>query len=295
MPDTSPSPAKASLARGIAYQILSMVFITIGASLAKLIFPVIGAENTTMLRLSLATLLLWCMWHPWRHPPKDKKAWFYIALYGATLGVMNFLFYLAVERIPLGIAIALEFMGPLSLALFKSRHFLDILWFLFAAMGVALLLLTKNLSLNVDILGVLFALGAAVCWAIYIITGKMAGEDRHAGSTVAWGTAIGALLIAPFIFLTNDPIIFTPKVILVVLGVGLFSSALPHSLEMIALRIVPSKLYGILTSLGPIIGAFAGIIFLSESLTLLQWFGIISIVIASTGSTLFYKKQSASL
>lgn len=274
---------------GVMCMILSMVSITTGATLAKIVFPVIGPELTTLLRLGLAAAVLAVLFRPWRHHPSRKEL-MCILPYGATLGAMNLLFYFSIARIPLGIALALEFMGPLAVALYGMRQRQDLAWVLFAVTGVALLLPITDLSANVDPLGGALALGAGVFWGAYILTGRrlaLIGKENgmRGGVMVAWGMLSAALAVAPVGLIAGNVAQMDARLWMQVFGVAVLSSAIPYSLEMVALKQLPTKIFGILTSLEPVIGAVSGFLFLSEHLSAMQALAIGLIVIASAGST----------
>lgn len=273
----------------VFYLILAMVSITSGASLAKSIFPAIGPEMTTVLRLSFAAIMLSLLFRTWKWIPRRRqiKPFLY---YGVSLGMMNMLFYLAIARIPLGIAIALEFTGPLAVALYGTRHWRDLIWLAFAVAGITLLLPLTEVSAHLDPTGVALALFAGFFWALYIFAGKHAGgsghdHGMHSGITVAWGMCIAALISMPVGFASGNSALITGYVALMALGVALLSSAIPYSLEMIALKKLPTKTYGILTSIEPAIGVLSGFVFLSERISGLQLLAIACIVVASIGST----------
>jgi len=269
--------------------ILSMVSITSGASLAKSIFPVIGPALTTALRLGLAAVVLTILFRPWQHHPTREELK-RILPYGASLAAMNLLFYLSIARLPLGIALALEFTGPLAVALYGMRQRQDLVWVLFAVTGVALLLPITDLSAPLDPLGIILALGAGVFWGTYILTGRrlaLVGQENgmRGGIMVAWGMLAASLVVAPVGLIASSAVQMDARLWMQALGVAVLSSAVPYSLEMVALKQLPTQLFGILTSLEPVVGAISGFLFISERLSWLQALAIGLIVIASAGST----------
>jgi inner membrane transporter RhtA len=195
---------------------------------------------------------------------------------------MNFFFYLALSYIPLGITMALEFTGPLGVALFASRRPVDFVWVLLAALGLIALLPLGLGGQPLSAAGVAYALGAGACWALYIIFGRRAGT-AHGGQITALGTVIGALMIVPIGF-AHSGAHFSLSILPAAVGVAVLSSALPYSLEMFAMPRIATRTFGVLMSLNPALGAVAGLMFLGEMLSLLQWTAIASIVIASAGS-----------
>ena len=180
----------------VALLVISMLSIQCSASLAKSVFPIIGPEATTALRLMFAALVLLPVMRPWR-AKLTRKQWLPIILYGLSTGVMNMCFYQAISRIPLGVGVALEFTGPLAIAMLGSRRLIDFLWIALAVGGLLLLLPIHEFSGNLDPVGVAFALGAGFCWAMYIFFGKRAG-NAGGGASVSLGMIVGACAILPF-------------------------------------------------------------------------------------------------
>ncbi|MFM4770959.1 EamA family transporter [Aeromonas caviae] len=263
--------------------LLAMLSITLGASLAKSLFPLLGAAGTTLFRLGCATLLLSLVFRIWR-VPLDRRTLLGAIPYGLSLGAMNLLFYLAIARIPLGVALAIEFIGPLTVALLSSRHRADFIWLILAIAGLLLLLPLRATQQAIDPLGAALALGAGLFWGLYMLTGKRAGALLGAQAP-ALGMWVGTLLVLPFGLEGAIEASFTVPVILTIIGVGLLSSAIPYSLEMFALRRLPLKSYGILTSGEPAMGALMGLVWLGEQLPPSQWLGIAAIIAASMGTT----------
>ncbi len=263
--------------------LLAMLSITLGASLAKSLFPLLGAAGTTLFRLGCAALLLSLVFRIWR-APLDRRPLLGAIPYGLSLGAMNLLFYLAIARIPLGVALAIEFIGPLTVALISSRHRADFIWLILAIAGLLLLLPLRATQQAIDPLGAALALGAGLFWGLYMLTGKRAGALLGAQAP-ALGMWVGTLLVLPFGLEGAIEASFTVPVILTIIGVGLLSSAIPYSLEMFALRRLPLKSYGILTSGEPAMGALMGLMLLGEQLPPSQWLGIAAIIAASMGTT----------
>lgn len=271
--------------------LLSMLSIQSGASLAKSLFPVIGAPAVTALRLLLGTLILFFIFKPWRLK-FTRKSIMPLFLYGLSLGAMNYLFYLALETIPLGIAVALEFTGPLAVAMFSSRRAIDFLWIILVIAGLGLLLPIGDNIHGLDPLGILYALGAGVGWALYIVFGQRAGKG-YGAATVSIGSLVAAFIFVPIGMLQSSPdIMFSWSILPVALAIAILSTAFPYTLEMIALTHLPAKTFGTLMSLEPCMGAFIGIIFLHEHLTLIQWIALAFIVLASIGSTATMKNKT---
>ena len=270
--------------------LVAMCSIQGGASLAKSLFPLVGAPGVTALRIALGTIILVVIFKPWRlRFTREQRL--PLLMYGLSLGAMNYMFYLAIQTVPLGIAVALEFVGPLSVALFGSRRAIDFLWVILAVVGLWYLLpLGDNVS-HVDLTGAAFALGAGACWAIYIISGQKAGEE-HGPATVAMGSLIAAIVFVPLGAFQAGELLWHWSILPVGLAVALLSTALPYSLEMIALTRIPTRTFGTLMSMEPAVAAMSGMGFLGETLNLQQTIALMCIIIASVGSTLTLRKES---
>jgi inner membrane transporter RhtA len=225
---------------------------------------------------------------PWRRLA-GRRDWASLWGYGLTLGIMNLCFYMALRTIPLGIAVALEFLGPLAIALFGSRRLLDLLWVGLVVAGLALLLPYSTHTQALDTVGVLFALGAAVGWATYILLGRRAGA-AFGNDAVALGSAIGALVAVPVGVMYAGSALFTLAALPLAIGVAILSSALPYSLEMLALTRLPARTVGILVSVEPAMGALLGLMFLDEHLSAFQWLAIAAIIAASIGAVFSARK-----
>ncbi|MEQ0236498.1 threonine/homoserine exporter RhtA [Klebsiella sp. CN_Kp116] len=270
--------------------LIAMISIQSGASLAKSLFPLVGAPGVTALRLALGTLILVVIFKPWRlrFAPEQRLP---LLLYGLSLGAMNYLFYLSIQRIPLGVAVALEFTGPLAVALFGSRRPLDFVWVALAVLGLWFLLPLGQSVAQIDPVGALLALGAGACWAVYILTGQRAGEE-HGPATVAMGSLIAAVVFVPMGMIQASDTLFHWGLLLPGLGIAILSTALPYSLEMVALTRMPSKTFGTLMSMEPALAALSGMVFLGETLTATQTLALGAIILASMGSTLTMRRET---
>ncbi|ELY6273562.1 threonine/homoserine exporter RhtA [Cronobacter muytjensii] len=270
--------------------IIAMASIQSGASLAKSLFPLVGAPGVTALRLALGTLILAVVFKPWRLRFTRSQR-MPLLIYGLALGAMNYLFYLSIRTVPLGIAVALEFTGPLAVALFGSRRPVDFLWVILAVLGLWFLLPLGQDVTHVDPLGAACALGAGACWAVYIIAGQKAGAE-HGPATVALGSFIAAIVFVPIGAIAAGDALWHWSVLPLGLGIAVLSTALPYSLEMTALLRLPTRTFGTLMSMEPALAAFSGMLFLGETLTLVQWLALLSIIIASIGSTLTLRRET---
>ena len=271
----------------------SVIALGIGTSWAKQwLFPLVGAQGTTAVRVGLSAVLMLLLWRPWRwHLSRpDARA---IALYGVALGGMNLMFYMSLRTLPFGLAVAIEFSGPLAVAIWSSRRAVDFVWVALAIAGLAMLLPLGLSASALDPVGLLFALAAAVCWALYIVFGKRAGH-LHAGHTVSLGLLMAAIVVVPVGIAHAGAALLTPKVLLIGLAVAAVSSAIPISLEMMALKRLPKETFGIMISMEPAVAALLAWVLLSEHLNLVQWLAIGCIVAASMGSALTARRPVVS-
>jgi len=232
--------------------------------------------------MALAAMMLLPVWRPWRLRV-SRGEFQVIVIYGLALGCMNLFFYLSLRSIPLGVAVALEFTGPLALAMVASRRPVDFVWI---CMAVAALLALLPLGLGakpLDTAGVIYGLAAGLCWALYIFFGRKAGA-AHGGQITALGMLIGAIVIVPIGIGAAGSRLLAPSILPAALSIALLSSALPYSLEMVAMPLLPTRTVGVLMSLDPAMGAVSGLLFLGERLSGIQWAAIAAIMIASAGS-----------
>lgn len=270
--------------------LISMISIQSGASLAKSLFPLIGAPGVTALRLALGTLILVVVFKPWRlRFAKEQRL--PLLFYGLSLGAMNYLFYLSLQRIPLGIAVALEFTGPLAVALFSSRRPVDFIWVILAITGLWFLLPLGQDVAHIDLTGALLALGAGAGWAVYILSGRRAGEE-HGPATVAMGSLIAAIVFVPLGAFQATDALWHWSLLPIGLAIAILSTALPYSLEMIALTRLPTRTFGTLMSMEPALAALSGMVFLGEMLTFNQTLALGAIIMASMGSTLTMRQET---
>jgi inner membrane transporter RhtA len=279
-----PNAPRCSLGLAILAVVIAIVSLQGGASLAKQLFPVIGAQGAVSMRLAFASLMLLAFWRPWRtRPAKGSLVW--IVGYGAVLGCMNLTFYMSLRTVPLGLAVALEFIGPLTVAVVASRRFIDVLWVAMAATGILLLVSLGPVTARIDLPGAGLALAAGVFWGLYIILGKRAGA-ANPGHAAAYGAVVAAAIVIPVGVAHAGATLLSPALLPLGLAVGLLTSALPYSLEMLAMARMSSRTFGVLMSLEPAIGALSGFLFLQESLVPVQMAAVALIMVASAGVVL---------
>lgn len=263
---------------------VAMISIQSGASLAKQLFPAFGGAGTAAIRILFAALLLALWFRPWK-ARTGRDNWRSILLYGLSLVAMNTSFYMAIERIPLGVAVAIEFLGPLCVTIASSRKMTDGVWTGLAVGGLALLAPWGQADTHLDPMGVALALCAALCWALYILFARWAGRE-HGTQAVSLGMIVAAVVALPVAVTCAGPELFHPRILALALLVALLSSAIPYGLEMIGLRHLPAVTFGILLSLEPAVSSIAGYIFLGEALTVLQWTAVAAIMAASAGAAI---------
>ncbi|MFC7433250.1 DMT family transporter [Hydrogenophaga bisanensis] len=260
----------------------SVTALGLGTSLAKQLFPQVGSLGTTALRVGFSALLMLLIWRPWRWALSRADA-ISLLRYGVALGFMNLLFYQSLKTIPFGVAVAIEFSGPLAVACFGLRRRIDFVWIALAIAGLGLLLPLGHDVSTLDPVGVAYALAAAFCWATYIVFGKRVGH-LHAGHSVALGLSVAALTVVPFGIAHAGADLLQPGVLALGLVVAAISSAIPISLEMVALKRLTPGAFGVMISLEPAVAALLGLLILDEQLTALQWLAIVLVMGAAVGS-----------
>ncbi|MGM9476743.1 EamA family transporter [Pedobacter sp. GSP4] len=267
--------------------LLSIISVQCGAAIAKGLFPQIGAAATASLRIGLSAVILFIAFRP-NLFKLNAKQWKYVTLYGICLGAMNMVFYMAIARIPIGLGVTLEFVGPLGLAIFGSKKPVDFLWVILAATGIALIAPWTSSGLNIA--GVLLALLAGVFWAAYIILGGRISKIMKGGDAVAVGMLFATVVILPFGIFGGGLSALSSKLLGLGTALALLSSAIPFTLEMKALKQIPARTFSILMSLEPAMASLAALVFLQEYLSLKECFAVAFVVIASAGSSLTAKR-----
>jgi inner membrane transporter RhtA len=255
--------------------------VQIGAALARTMFDDLGAAGTSLVRIFFAALALFILWRP---DPR-RYTWDqlrYAVLFGLALGVMNLTFYLGLARLDLGVAVTIEFVGPLAVAVFGSRRRLDLVWAAIAAVGIVLLANPGGAN-SIDGLGVLFVLIAGGCWAAYILIAQSAGRVFPGSHGVTLAMVVATLVVTVPGIADAGSALLHPGLLAMGCAVGLLSSAIPYSLETEALRRIPANVFGVLMSLEPAVAALAGFVVLGQDLGLHEIVAIALVVAASAG------------
>lgn len=268
-------------ARPVWLVLIGIASVQIGAAFAKRLFDEITPTTMVWLRLLTSTLVLLAVARP-AFRGRSVSDWGVVMAFGTALMVMNWSIYESFARIPLGVAVTIEFLGPLTVALIGSRRLLDLLWVALAGAGVALLGAQRG---EVDVLGVLLALVAGVAWAAYIYLSAATGSRWPGVSGLSIASMVGAVGLAPFAIAAGGPLLLDPRILGIGLAVGLLSSVIPYSCELVALRSMPERTLGILMSLEPAAAALAGMLLLGELLGVAQWCAVACVVVASVGVT----------
>jgi len=261
--------------------LVSIASVQFGAAFAKTLFDELGAGGTVFVRTLVAAIVLVLIWRP-RLAGHDRRDLRLALVFGLVLAAMNFCFYSSIERIPLGIAVTFEFVGPLGVAVFGSRRPLDLLWVVLAATGI--LLLSDLGAGGLDRLGVALALFAGVLWAAYILLSARMGRAFPGGAGLALAMVVATIPLAPVGIADGGSQLLVPEILLAGAAVGLLGSAIPYALELEALRTMPVGVFGVLMSLEPAVAAFAGFLVLDEGLVTREVVAIGLVVAASAGA-----------
>jgi inner membrane transporter RhtA len=252
-----------------------------GAALARTLFDEAGPAGIVLIRVGIAAIILALMWRPaLRGHGRDE--WRLAAAFGVSLAVMNFFFYEALARIPLGLAVTFEFVGPLGVAIAGSRRRLDLVWVAFAAAGIVLIAAPG--ASDLDALGVLYALVAGASWAAYILLSARTGRVFPGGTGLALAMCVAAVLLVPVGIAEAGDALLDPEVLLAGAAVAILSSVIPYSAEFEALRLMPEHVFGVLLSLEPAVAALAGYLLLDQDLGARDLGGIACVMAATAGA-----------
>lgn len=264
--------------------VIAIVSVQFGNALAGSLFTVVGPLGAAALRLALAAVILLTVIRP-RVRSWDRRTWLGVGMLGLGLAGMNALIYLAIDSIPIGVAVTIELLGPLAVAVAGTRRWRDLAWVALAALGVALLGLDLDGSGGLAIAGLLAAGGAAAFWALYIVASARLGPRARGVDALAMAMLVAAIIVVPVGAVpATQAVIGAPLVLLAFVGIAVVTSALPYALEFVALKTMPTRVFGVLSSLGPAVAAFAGLVVLGQSLEPLQLVAIAAVVTACIGA-----------
>jgi inner membrane transporter RhtA len=255
--------------------------VQLGAGIAKSLFDEVEPETIVWLRLVTSALVLAVAVRPALRG-RTRADWLVVLGFGASLGLMNWSIYQSFARIPLGIAVTIEFIGPLTLAVLGSRRARDLAWVVLAAGGVALLGIERA---DLTAAGVLFALLAGASWAAYILLSAQTGRRWDGLDGLAMASVVATLGLTPVVLAGGGEGMDETRILLLGAAVGLLSSVIPYSCELAALRTLPASVFSILMSLEPAAAALAGIVVVGEFLTPVQWLAVVCVIVASIGAT----------
>jgi threonine/homoserine efflux transporter RhtA len=266
-----------------------IVSVQFGAGLADRLFAQIPPAAVTGLRLWTAALAMVALSGPgFARSVRDlwkRRAFADVGIavsFGISLGVMNFSIYQAFARIPLGVAVTIEFLGPLAVAVAGSRHLRDVGWVVLAGIGVVLL--TQGGHGHLDLTGVIFAGVAAICWAAYIVLSAATGRRFPGSSGLAIAMVVSAVLVTPPAVVAGGRAMFRPAVLVTGAAIGVLSSVIPYRLELESLRRMPMRLFGVWMSMEPAVAALVGLIMLGQHLSIAEWVAICCVMVACAGA-----------
>ena len=291
--NSSPTSPSGVPAMPVLFILGSCISLQFGVALATQLFPELGSWGTTALRLGIAAVILLLIVRPRLHRFTGEQ-WKAMIVFGLVVGGMNGAFYAAIERIPLGTAVAIEFLGPLTVSAVLSTKRTDLLWVLLALAGVSLFGLESFTGEALDPLGVTFALVAAVFWGLYVLASARVGRLVPGQSGLAIAMAVGALAVLPLGATGAMTGLTDPRLLGLAAITALLASVLPYTLELSALRTLPRHVFGILLSLEPVIALLAGVVLISQEATPLRVLAAVLVVGASVGVTLTARTSAPS-
>ena len=270
----------------ILYMLLSMMAYQMSASFAKQLIATLDPLTVTVLRLSFASILIALMFRSWRIISQLKQLKWRDLFYSAALGSMNILFYMSLGKLPQGIAVGLEFIGPLGLALISIQRRRDYIWVGFAILGIALMIPWHDAThQSFSYIGAACALAAGLCWALYIYFGQRVVQQKIGMHALTIAITLSALTLLPFGVWHNAPALFDTQYWGKALLIAILATAIPYALDLMALKQLSKLSYGTLSSLSPALAALAGLVILHEQISLLQWVALLCIIVASIGVT----------
>lgn len=279
----------------VVYMVLSMTSYQISASFAKQLIAVLDPLTVTILRLCFAAVIVAVMFRSWRIIKRlPYLKWRDLLCYSAALGCMNILFYMSLGKLPQGIAVGLEFIGPLGLALLSIQQRSDYVWVLMAIFGIALMVPWGDASQQFDLFGAACALGAGLCWALYIYFGQRVVQQKMGMHALTIAISISALCLLPIGLYQNAAAVVDPQYWGKALLIAILATAIPYALDLKALASLNKMTYGTLSSLSPALAAVTGFMLLGERISTLQVIALLCIMLASVGVTLRATRQAKS-
>jgi len=281
VPVSSPAQSLSNLIPPWAFVVLGVVSAEVGAGFAKELFAAAGTSGVVFIRTLIAALLFNIIWRP-KVFGYTRKDYLYVLAYGATIAIMMLTFYVSISRIPLGVSVAICFCGPLGLALITSRRMSDVVWVIAAGFGV--LLLSPFTNSSIDPVGVLFAIISGITWAVYSVVAGRASKAFPNNGGLAIGMTIAALIAMPFGLEGATHVLSSPGLAALGVFVALLSSALPFAAQYQALKLLPARVFGILSSLEPVVALVVGAVMLHEALVLREVVGIVLVTIAAAAT-----------
>lgn len=271
----------------VFYMVLSMISYQISASFAKQLFTVLDPLTVTILRLCFAAIIVCVMFRSWKIISRlPYLRWKDLLCYSAALGLMNILFYMSLGRLPQGIAVGLEFIGPLGLALLSIQNRSDYVWVFLAILGIVLMVPWGQAGINFDVFGAACALGAGLCWAFYIYFGQKVVHQNIGMHALTIAISISALCLLPIGLYQNSAALIDNQYWGKALVIAILATAIPYALDLKALKQLTKSSYGTLSSLSPALAALTAFFLLGEKITLIQWVALACIMLASVGVTI---------
>ncbi|MEX5439988.1 EamA family transporter [Acinetobacter indicus] len=279
----------------VLFMVLSMTSYQISASFAKQLFEVLDPLTVTILRLCFAAIIICLMFRSWKIISRlSFLKWRDLLCYSAALCLMNVLFYMSLGKLPQGIAVGLEFIGPLGLALLSIKQRSDYIWVLLAILGIALMVPWGQAnSDNFSVFGALCALGAGFCWALYIYFGQRVVQQNIGMHALTIAISLAALTLLPIGLYHNAAALVDTQYWGKAIAIAILATAIPYALDLKTLQHLSKLSYGTLSSLSPALAALTGLVLLGEQISLLQWVALFCVMLASVGVTLRASRKKA--
>ncbi|WOE30628.1 MULTISPECIES: EamA family transporter [unclassified Acinetobacter] len=271
----------------VFFMVLSMISYQVSAAFAKSLIAILDPLSVTILRLFFAAIIVCLMFRSWQILSRlSHLKWKSLLCYSAALGCMNILFYISLGKLPQGIAVGLEFIGPLGLALLSTKNKQDYIWVALAILGIALMVpWGSNQDHQFSIIGALCALAAGLCWAAYIHFGQQVVQQNIGMHALTIAISLSVICLLPIGLYQHAEILFDQRYWGQALIIAILATALPYTLDLQALKRLNKASYGVLSSLSPVLAALTGLLLLGEKITMAQWIALLCIMLASIGIT----------